>query len=233
MHDLLEWARGPAFVACFTLMILGLARNLLLTIWGIVQSIRKAGDKSLPWKNLIITSVTWLFPLKKLKERIWYSLASIIFHVGLILVPILLIEHVALWRRGIGFGWPTISQSLADGLTLLTLAAIIALLIGRLGNRNARALSRGQDIILILLIALPFASGFLAAHPLLNPFNYHSTMLVHVLSSNLIMCLVPFTKLCHCILLPLTQIVAEVGWHFPPNTGKRVAESLGKEVESV
>jgi nitrate reductase gamma subunit len=233
MVDMLEWARGPAFVASFILMVLGLARNLLLTIWGVIQSLRKAGDKSLPWKNLISTSLAWLLPLKKLKERRWYSLASILFHIGLILVPVFLIEHVSLWRRGIGIGWPTISQSLADGLTLLTLGAIAALLIGRLGSRNARALTRGRDVILMLLIALPFATGFLAAHPSLNPFNYDTSMLIHVLSSNLLMCLIPFTKLCHCILLPLTQLVAEVGWHFPPNTGTRVAESLGKEVESV
>jgi nitrate reductase gamma subunit len=233
MYDILEWARGPAFIASFTLMVLGLSRNLFLTIWGVIQTMYKAGDKSLPWKNLIGASLAWLLPLKKLKERVWYSLASILFHIGLILVPVFLIEHVALWRRGIGFGWPTLGQSLADGLTLLTLGAIVALLIGRLGSRNARALTRGRDVIIMLLIALPFASGFLAAHPLLNPFNYHSIMLIHVLSSNLLMCLIPFTKLCHCVLLPLTQLVAEVGWHFPPNTGRRVAESLGKEVESV
>jgi nitrate reductase gamma subunit len=233
MYDLLEWARGPAFVACFTLMVLGLARNLLVTIWGIIRAMLKAGDKNIPWKNLIFASLAWLLPFKKLKERLWYSLASILFHVGLIIVPVFLIEHVALWRRGIGFSWPAIGQSLADGLTLLTLAATIALLAGRLGNRNARALNRSQDVILVLLIALPFASGFVAAHPSLNPFNYHATMLVHVLSSNLLMCLIPFTKLCHCILLPLTQIVAEVGWHFPPEAGRRVSESLGKEVDSV
>jgi nitrate reductase gamma subunit len=233
MIEWLEWARGPAFVFSFTLMVLGLARNLLLTIWGVISALMKAGDKKIPWKNISITSLEWLFPIKKLKERIVYSLASILFHVGLILVPVFLIEHVALWQRGIGISWPTISQSLADGLTLLTLTMIIALLIGRISNPTARALSRGQDFVLLILIALPFASGFLASHPALNPFNYHGTMLVHVMSANLIMCLIPFTKLCHGVIIPLTQIVAEVGWHFPPNTGKQVRLSLGKETDSV
>jgi nitrate reductase gamma subunit len=233
MIEWLEWARGPAFVFSITLMVLGLLRNLLLTGWNITKALLKAGDRNIPWKDLIVTSFAWILPLKKIRERVWYSLASILFHVGLILVPIFLIEHVALWRRGIGFGWPTISQTLADGLTLLTVAMIVALLIGRLGNRNARALTRPQDVVLPLLISIPFISGFLASHPLMNPFNYHATMLVHVLSGNLIMCLLPFTKLCHCVLLPLTQIVADVGWHFPPNAGKEVAISLGKEIDSV
>jgi len=233
MIEWLEWARGPAFVFSFTLMILGLARNFLLTIWGVISTLLKAGDKKVPWKNIFATSIEWIIPIKKLKERIWYSLASILFHVGLILVPIFLIEHVALWRRGLGISWPTLGQSLADGLTLLTIAMIIALLIGRLSNRTARALTRGQDIVLLILISLPFISGFLASHPLINPFGYHATMLVHVLSANLIMCLVPFTKLCHSVIIPLTQIVAEVGWHFPPKAGKHVRASLGKEIDSV
>lgn len=233
MIEWLDWARGPAFVFSFTLMVLGLLRNVLLTVWGIIKALLRAGDKHVPWKDLIITSLTWILPLKKLRERVWYSIASILFHIGLILVPLFLIEHVALWRRGLGLSWPTISQTLADGLTLLTIAMIIALIIGRLGNRNARALSRGQDIILPLIISIPFVSGFLASHPLINPFSYHASMLVHVLSANLIMCLVPFTKLCHCVILPLTQIVADVGWHFPPNSGKKVAITLGKEIDSV
>jgi nitrate reductase gamma subunit len=115
----------------------------------------------------------------------------------------------------------------------MTVVMIFMLLIGRLSSREARALTRPQDIVLLCLIAVPFISGFLAAHPLYNPFAYDATMLVHVLSANLIMCLVPFTKLCHAAILPLTQIVAEVGWHFPPLSGKKVRVSLGKEIDAV
>ena len=53
MTDWLEWARGPVFVFSFTLMILGLIRNFLLTIWGIIKALSRAGDKKLPWKQLL------------------------------------------------------------------------------------------------------------------------------------------------------------------------------------
>jgi nitrate reductase gamma subunit len=233
MTEWLEWARGSAFVFSFTLMILGLLRNFLLTIWGIIKAISKAGDKMMPWKSILGESFSWIFPVKKIKDRIVYSISSMLFHVGLIIVPVFLIEHVALWRRGLGISWPTIGQSLADGLTIITIVMIIALLIGRTSNRTARALNRSQDFALLIIIAIPFCSGFLASHPLINPFDYQATMLVHVLSANLTMCLVPFTKLCHGVIIPLTQIVAEVGWHFPPNTGEQVRMTLGKEVDSV
>jgi hypothetical protein len=233
MMEWLEWARGPAFVFSFSLMVLGLMRILILTIWGIAKTLLRAGDKKVVWKNLITTSLGWILPFKKLKQRVWYSLASILFHIGIIIVPIFLIEHVALWRRGIGVSWFTISRTLADGLTLLTFAMIILLLIGRLGSREARTLTRGQDVLLPLIILIPFISGLMASHPSFNPFAYQATMLVHVLSSDLVMCLIPFTKLCHCVILPFTQVVAEVGWHFPPNSGTQVRMSLGKEVDAV
>ena len=63
MTDWLEWARGTAFVFSFTLMILGLIRNFLLTIWGIIKALSRAGDKKLPWKQLLGASFSWLFPV--------------------------------------------------------------------------------------------------------------------------------------------------------------------------
>jgi nitrate reductase gamma subunit len=233
MMEWLEWARGPAFIFSFTLMVLGLARNVFLTIFGIIRALNKAGDKTIPWKNVLRMSVSWMMPIRKLKERFWYSIASISFHIGVIIVPIFLIEHIALWRSGIGFGLPAVSNSLADIFTLTAIFMIFALLIGRVINPNARALSRAQDFILLLMLLIPFAAGFIAAHPVYNPFNYNAVMLIHVLGSNLVMCLLPFTKLCHCVLMPFTQIVSEVGWHFPPHAGDKAAESIGREVDAV
>ena len=44
---------------------------------------------------------------------------------------------------------------------------------------------------------------------------------------------VPLTKLSHMVLLPFTQLVSELAWHFPPDAGRRVAVALGKEHEPV
>jgi hypothetical protein len=53
------------------------------------------------------------------------------------------------------------------------------------------------------------------------------------MSANIVMILVPITKISHCVLLPLTQLVSEVAWHFPPDAGSKVAAALGKEGDPI
>ena len=52
-------------------------------------------------------------------------------------------------------------------------------------------------------------------------------MLLHVYSADLIMLMIPFTKIAHCVLAPLSQTVTAVAWKFVPGAGERVAATLG------
>ena len=52
-------------------------------------------------------------------------------------------------------------------------------------------------------------------------------MLLHVYSADAIMLMIPFTKLAHCVLAPLSQAVTAVAWKFPAGAGDRVAATLG------
>jgi len=70
-------------------------------------------------------------------------------------------------------------------------------------------------------------------HPQWNPFSFHAALLVHVISADIVLILVPLTKISHCVLMPLTQVVSEVAWHFPPHAGSKVAAALDKEGEPI
>jgi hypothetical protein len=80
-----------------------------------------------------------------------------------------------------------------------------------------------------LLISVPFVSGFLVMHPAANPFSYESVLFVHIMSANLVLVLIPITKLSHVILIPSVQLVSETGWKWPADSGSRVAAALRKE----
>jgi nitrate reductase gamma subunit len=230
MEQWLQWARGPAFKFAFLLMVLGLLRQIILAVIGIAQAWSRAGDKTIPKKVVFQTTLQWLFPLKKLNNnRPAYSAMSVIFHIGLILTPLFLLPHIELWKRGLGIAWPSLPHALADIFTLVTVAAALGLIIGRLGNKESRRISRAQDIVLPPLMALPFITGFLAMHPVWNPIDYNVIMFIHVMSANLIFALIPFSKLGHIILLPTTQLVSELGWHFPAASGVDVTRTLKKE----
>jgi nitrate reductase gamma subunit len=161
------------------------------------------------------------------KRRPVYSAISVLFHAGLLVVPLLLASHVLLWKHGLGFAWPTIPQPLADWLTLLVIATGLALFLGRSLDRGARVLSRRQDYLWPMLLALPFATGYICTNGAVGPEVYRWMMLVHVYSANLIMALMPFTKIAHCVLAPLSQLVTAISWKFPEGAGDRVAATLG------
>jgi nitrate reductase gamma subunit len=233
MEQWLEWARGPFFRFSFLVMILGLLREVILTVVGIVRVMREAGDPDLPLKKVFIATLKWVFPVRAFEDRTIYSLTSVIFHIGIIITPIFLLPHIVLWERGIGISWPAIPHIAADVLTLITIAATIGLIIGRVFDPNSRALSRLQDYLIPPLILIPFVTGYLHMHPWVNPFNHNAVMLIHVMSANVIFLLIPFTKMSHCILLPFTQLVSEAGWHFPADSGEAVAHALHKEREPV
>ncbi len=228
MESWIEFGRGPLFRLGFSLMILGLLRVLLLTILNISEAYRRITDKSLGWKAIAAQTLGWLFPAGRLwRKRPVYSTVSALFHVGLLTVPFFLIAHVLLWRASVGFAWPALPQRAADWLTLMVIATGVALLGVRLADRRMRALSRAQDYLWPLLLVIPFASGYLLSHAALSPAAYPQLMFVHVYSAALIMLLMPFTKISHCVVAPFSPLVTALAWKFVPGAGDRVAATLG------
>jgi nitrate reductase gamma subunit len=229
MDAWLAWARGPAFIFCFGFMVLGLIRHVALTAWETSRVMRRAGDRTLPWSAIGRATLTWLLPLGTIRRGRLFSLTSIVFHVSIIVVPVLLAGHIALWARAIGIGWPAIPNTMADALTILAVLAAGVLALERLAARATRALTRPSDQLLLLAVALPFVTGFLVMHPALNPFGFESTLFLHVMSGNLVFLLLPTTKLAHAVLVPGLQVVSEAGWHWPADAGSRVGAALGKD----
>jgi len=230
MESLLEFARGPLFRLCFTLMVLGLFRIFFLDIWGMYKAYRRAGDKKMPWKLIISRTWEWIFPVKRVRKNFQiYSIFSILFHIGLIVVPIFLFAHVQLWKNSVGISWPTLPYLWAFWLSFGTIIFAVSLFIGRLTIRTTKALSKKQDYLWLILLLVPFVTGFVCANLNVDPKNYQFFMLVHVLSANLIFVLIPFSKIAHCVLVPLSQIVCTLAWKFPPSTDDDVCTTLNKK----
>lgn len=193
----------------------------------------RAGNKDVAYRQVFAATMKWLFPVGQIRQRFFFSITSLMFHVAIIVVPIFLAGHIALWKSGTGLSWPAISNGLADVLTITAVATAVLLVVQRAAARDSRALSRFNDYALPLLIAVPFVAGFLVMHPTWNPFSYELALLVHIMSANVLLILIPLTKLSHMVLLPATQLVSELGWHFPPDAGRKVAVDLGKEGQPI
>jgi nitrate reductase gamma subunit len=228
-----EFARGPLFRAALAFMVLGLLRHLFVAVWESASVYRRAGDKSIPGRNVLRATLAWVFPVKKVGNRLVFGITTMAFHLSVIVVAVFLPGHVALWESGVGVSWPAIPNSVADVLTVIAIVTAFLLLVERSAARDSRTLSTAQDYVIPLLVALPFVTGFLVMHPGLNPMPFAPTMLLHALSADLLLFLIPVTKLSHIVLQPATQMVSELAWHFPPDSGRKVALALGREEDRI
>ena len=230
MGSWLEFARGPLFRVTLALMVLGLVRLVGLTIYGAVRTYVLAGDKRMLWPIIRQRTLWVLFPFSRLgRTRAVYSIISIVFHIALIIAPVFLFGHIHLWERGLGLSWPALPPLAADVLTVVVILTAAALFVGRVSSPLSRTLSRAGDYAWPLFLIVPFASGFFASHPAWCPVSYQVMMLIHVLSAEAVFVLIPFSKIAHCVLVPFSQLVSDLGWRFPATAGRDVAKELGKE----
>jgi nitrate reductase gamma subunit len=230
MQQLIDLAKGPLFALTFGIMVLGLMRLVAIQICAMAAD-RGRRLQHAPWRRIAGETFSWAVPFRHfIKGTIIFSSASFIMHIGLIIVPVFLADHVALWEKLIGVNLPMIGKGTADILTLSSLCCLLVLIGFRLFSRRHRAVSRPIDYALLVAILVPMTTGFLASHPQLNPIRWDVTMLVHILSAELVFVLIPFTKLSHVVLFVFDRI-SVIHWQLRPGAGDRVAKALyGSEV---
>jgi nitrate reductase gamma subunit len=230
MEQWIEFARGPLFAVAVLIMLLGLSRHVILQVTNLVlRKGRRLGN--VPWNKVVEDSITWALPVRHLiPGTIVFSIVSFLFHIGVIIVPLFLADHIVLWKDFLGIALPAIGPGLADSLTLLTITCLLALLALRIFVRRLRTMSRWSDYILLAMVGLPFLTGFLASHPHFNPFPWKMIMLVHFLSADALLLVIPFSKLAHIVLFPFDRI-SVLHWQLRPGAGDEVAQALyGEEV---
>jgi len=229
----IELARGPLFRISLAVLVLGLAYRIGVAVTQIVFAWRRAGDQLLPTRAVAAATLKWLLPARLLRTRPGYGIASFLFHVGILLVPLFLVGHVALLQGWLPGFWPRLMPLASDILTLVAVVALGVLIVSRLGSPLSRTLSKPQDVALLVVLLALMASGFLASHPMLSPVGARPMVLVHMLCGDLVLVLTPATKIAHCVLYPFLQLAFEIGWHFPAASGRHVAIALAKENEPV
>lgn len=227
----IDFASGPLFRISLIVFVLGLAYRLGVSLLQIVAAWRRAGDQRLPIADVLKATVAWMIPVRLLSSRPVFGIASIVFHVAILLTPFFLLGHVVL--LGLPQWWPLLTPAVADALTLAGIVAVAVLIGSRVLFRASRTLSRGQDLALLVLLEAMLVFGFLAANPQYSPFAARSMLLVHMLAANLVLFVTPFSKIAHCVLYPVLQLVFQLGWHFPAETGRHVAAALHKENEPI
>jgi len=225
MEQWIDFAKGPLFAFTFLVMILGLARLVIVQVYSILKGKGRRLQRA-PWRRIAAEAATWVVPVRHLiAGTAVFSIVSYLFHIGILVTPIFLADHVALWERLLKVNLPEIGYALADFLALFTIACLLVLFGFRVFSRRLRSMSRRSDYILLVAILIPFASGYVAMHPRFNPFRWDAVMLVHLLSAEMLFVLVPFTKLAHVVLFFFDRMSA-LHWQLAPGAGEKAVRAL-------
>ncbi len=235
MDALIDFAKGPLFRLTFAIMCLGLLRLIVLSVINGLEAKGKAKDKDIPLNYVRKLSWGFIIPVRSIRVKPVYSIISILFHAGLIITPILLFDHNLLFENSLGFSLIgiSISKDAADFLTILTIVTGLTLLIYRAADKSSRFLSRKQDYLWPILLVIPFVTGLIISQTAVDPAAYNAFFLIHILSGELIFITIPFTKIAHCVLMPMGQWITARSWKFPPEAGENITITLGKEGEKI
>lgn len=191
----LTWVRGPGLNLALAIFVLGVLWRLL-EIYGLGRKPDLSAPRSVAgasgWATVLRRSLP---PPGMLKTSPVSYIGGYVFHIGLAVIVFLFAPHIALLKSLIGAAWPGLPSQVVDFVTIVTLAALIAVLVDRIVRPAKRFLSTFGDWFTWALTFLPVLTGWLAVRHLLLP--YTSMLAVHILSVELLLVFLPFTKLFH------------------------------------
>ena len=203
MNAFIDFIMGPMVWIAFLIFILGLIFKLVIIIKDVND--RESYIYSyLTLKHSLRSIFAWLipfFPQSTKQSPVFYSI-SYIFHLLLFIVPIFLMSHIVLVNEAFQVSWVALDDGLADILTLVVIIALVFFAIRRYTVPEVKYLTSYKDYILILIVALPFITGFLAYHQF---FLYKAMVIAHVISGEIMLILIPFSRFSHMIVAPLTR----------------------------
>ena len=191
--DIASIIEGPLLKFSFIFLAVGIILRVVFFIFSIIKESKDKADRGI---YLFKIFGRFLAPFHKaaLKKPV-YSLLRYVFHICLFVVPIWLAGHISLWEdSSLEWSWTALPDEWADGMTFLLSVLVIFFIIRHFATKEVRMKSSLIDYIIILIAALPFASGYCLTHGTLDniPFIGDNMWTIHILSGEIMIIAVVF-----------------------------------------
>ena len=203
MHSLYNFVSGPLVWLAFIIFIGGCLYRLI-TLIVMVHKKEKFIYSYMSWKYSLRSIVRWSTPFatENMRRHPAMTIVAYVFHICLMLTPIFLLAHVTLVDESWDLSWWTLPDTLAAIMTLLVIGACVFFLVRRIVNPEVQYVTSASDYILLAIVAAPFITGFLVYY---QWFGYQTLLILHILSGEIMLVAIPFTRLSHMLFAPLTR----------------------------
>lgn len=191
VHNYLLW---------FSLLLLPvtLAARFFFFVYHIVKSAE--GDNLSrwnKWKYLFLVFSRSFLPLHRIFfKKPLYSSLRYIFHVALIVLPLWLPMHIfTSVYSSFGWTWTPLPLDISEGLTIAVILLCAFFLLRRILLSKIRKNSSLRDFLFLIIIILPYATGFLSVHdPFKNNLSFLSNNMytLHVFTGEIMLIIIGF-----------------------------------------
>jgi nitrate reductase gamma subunit len=210
MDGLYNFVRGPLAWVAFIIFIGG-------SLYRLISMLRLARKKDIwvyEYTSLWFTLrsiLHWIVPFANINSRgrPIFTIVTFTFHICLLAVPIFLLAHIILWEESFNISWWSLPDAVADIMAVIVVACWGYFLWRRLTQPEAKFVTYARDYIILAIVAAPFITGFLAYHQWLG---YKFWLILHILSGEIWLAAIPFTRLSHMLFFPLNR--AYIGSEF-------------------
>ena len=177
-------AEGPLLWVAFLLLTVGIVLRIAFFFLALIRSSRS--QKFTLAYIAASFARAWVPFHNAVFRKPVYTALRYAFHASLIIVPVWLSGHIALWEDSrFAWSWTPLPDAWADRLTLLVIGLATYFLIRRVVISELRRNSSVSDYVLILLTAMPFITGYLFSQGSLDaiPFFEYHLETIHILSA--------------------------------------------------
>jgi nitrate reductase gamma subunit len=210
MHGLYNFVRGPLAWVAFIIFIGG-------SLYRLISMLRLARKKDIwvyEYTSLwfaLRSILHWIVPFANINSRgrPIFTIVTFAFHICLLAVPIFLLAHIILWDESFNISWWNLPDSVAEIMIIIVIACCGYFLWRRVTQPEAKFVTSGVDYVILAIVVAPFITGFLAYHQWLG---YKFWLILHILSGEIWLAAIPFTRLSHMLFFPLNR--AYIGSEF-------------------
>jgi len=204
MHNLYSFITGPLAFFSVAVFFGGILIKISRLIFLVYQKERFLFSY-ISLRYSVRSLLHWMTPFatKNMRQHPYVTIVTFIFHICIFLVPIFLLSHIILLEEALSISWRALPDTIADIMTVLVIGASIFFLIRRIISPEVRYLTSLSDFFLLALAVTPFLTGFYAFHQWPG---YSYALIIHILSGELLLIAIPFTRLSHMILAVFTRI---------------------------
>ncbi|CCH48184.1 TmcC family electron transfer complex membrane anchor subunit [Pseudodesulfovibrio piezophilus] len=203
MIELYNFVSGPLAWVAWAIFILGSAYRLI-SMYSLARKKDGSSIAYMSWPYGIRSIMRWLIPFGTMGWKVdpLMTVTTFAFHICFILVAVFLSAHVVLWDTAFGVSLWSLPTEAGDIISFIVIAACVVFALRRLFLPHVRSVTRTKDWVALGLVVLPFITGVLAYHQV-GPALLMT--LLHVLSGELLLALIPFTRLSHALFVVFTR----------------------------